>query len=133
MKTKDAVIIEIRGASLGIVLENSSAEERFQNHTLRPIVKFKNDLFLAVFRNYATKQKGVFFTLSPEKKIQYIENAIQRDIKFRNTLKGMVIGWFTQTEYEVYVQNSSNLNKRMMNLLIERMKSQLQLFEGINT
>lgn len=129
MKTKDEAILEIRGESIGTIFENSSTEERFQNQTLRPILKFKNDLFIEVFKNYANKQKGVFFTLSPEKKMNYIENAIQRDIKFRNSLKGIVIGFFTIAEYKEYIQNSSNINKRMMNLLVERLKSQVQLFE----
>ena len=83
--------------------------------------------YVEVFRNYAFKQKGVYFTLSPEKKENYIENAIQRDIKFRNSLKGIVFGMFTVSEYKEYIQNSSNLNKRMMNLLIERLKSQIQI------
>ncbi|NHN25855.1 glyoxalase [Flavobacterium jejuense] len=129
MKTKDEVILEIRGESIGMITATSSSEEKFQNQTLRPILKFQNDLFLEVFRNYAIKQKGVFFTLSPEKKMSYVENAIQRDIKFRNSLKGMVIGIFTISEYKEYILNSSNINKRMMNLLIERIKSQIQLFE----
>jgi hypothetical protein len=130
MKTKDESILEIRGESIGTITENSSSEEKFQNQTLRPILKFQNDLFIEVFRNYATKQKGVFFTLSPEKKMNYIENAIQRDIKFRNSLKGIVMGMFTITEYKEYILNSSNINKRMMNLLIERLKSQIILFES---
>lgn len=131
MKTKDEAILEIRGESIGDVFETSTLEEKFQNQTLRPILKFQNDLFIEVFKNYATKQKGVFFSLSPEKKMQYIENSIQRDIKFRNSLKGIVIGMFTISEYKEYILNSSNLNKRMMNLLIERLKSQIQLFEEI--
>ena len=129
MKTKDEALLEIRGDSIGQIFETSTLEERFQNQTIRPILKFQNDLFVEVFKNYATKQKSVFFTLSPEKKMNYIENAIQRDIKFRNSLKGIVIGMFTISEYKEYIQNSSNLNKRMMNLLIERLKSQVQLFE----
>lgn len=129
MKTKDEAILEIRGETIGTIFDSSSTEEKFQNQTLRPILKFQNDLFLEVFKNYATKQKGVFFTLSPEKKMNYIENVIQRDIKFRNSLKGIVIGMFTITEYKEYIQNSSNLNKRMMNLLIERLKSQVQILE----
>lgn len=129
MKTKDEAILEIRGESIGDVFETSTLEEKFQNQTLRPILKFQNDLFIEVFKNYATKQKGVFFSLSPEKKMQYIENSIQRDIKFRNSLKGIIIGMFTISEYKEYILNSSNLNKRMMNLLIERLKSQIQLFE----
>lgn len=60
MKTKEESILEIRGASIGVITENSSSEEKFQNQTLRPILKFQNDLFIEVFRNYATKQKGVF-------------------------------------------------------------------------
>ena len=123
------MLTEIRGESLGTVSENSSFEEKFQNKTLRPILKFQNELFLEVFKNYAIKQKGVFFTFSPEKKMDYIENAIQRDTKFRNALKGIIIGFFTITEYKEYIQNSSNINKRMMNLVIERLKSQVQIIE----
>ena len=61
--------------------------------------------------------------------IESIENAIQKDIKFRNALKGMIIGLFTTEEYVVYIKNSSSLNKRMMVMLIERLKSQSQLFD----
>ena len=84
---------------------------------------------MVVFINYAIHQKNVFFGLTPEKKITYIENAIQRDIKFRNSLKGMVIGFFTIEEYKDYVENSSNLNKRMMTMLAERLTSQILLLE----
>ena len=129
MKTRCEMLTAIRGESLGTVSENSSFEEKFQNKTLRPILKFQNELFLEVFKNYAIKQKGVFFTFSPEKKMEYIENAIQCYTKFRNALKGIIIGFFTIIEYKEYIQNSSNINKRMMNLVIERLKSQVQIIE----
>ena len=61
--------------------------------------------------------------------MNYIENAIQKNVKFRNSLKGMIIGQFTVEEYEIYIENSSALNKRMMNIVIERLKDQVQLFE----
>ena len=130
METRDSLLAAQKRTTIGLVTENSSPEEKFQNETLRPILKFQNDLFIEVFKNYAVKQKGVFFSLSPDKKMNYIENTIQRDIKFRNSLKGIIIGMFTVSEYKVYIQNSSNLNKRMMNLLIERLKNQIQLFEN---
>lgn len=104
-------------------------EERFQNETLRPILKFQNPLILEMFRNYIRKHKNTFLELSLEKKLAYIENAIQRDIKFRNSLKGMVIGQFTIDEYNSYIQNSSALNKRMMNMVVERLKDQVQLLD----
>jgi len=124
---KDELILSIRGGAIGSITPESSSEEIFQNQTLRPILKMQNDLFLVVFKNYITKQKVDFSSFSPEKKMQFIENAIQRDVKFRNSLKGMIIGFFTLLEYEEYILNSSNLNKRMMNLLIERLKSQIQI------
>ena len=129
MKTKDEVIVELRGTALGIVNENSSAEERFQNEILRPILKLQNELLLEVFINYAKVQKGVFFELSLSKKQLYIENALQNDVKFSNSLKGMIIGLFTIAEYKEYSQNTSNINKRITNLLMERFKSQMQIIE----
>ncbi len=129
METRDVTIIDLRGETIGSITPQSSGEEIFQNQTLRPILKLQNDLFIQVFINYAVKQKSAFFALTPEKKMSYIENVIQRDIKFRNSLKGMIIGLFTVDEYTEYIKNSSNLNKRMMNLLIERLKSQVQLIE----
>lgn len=129
MESRYRKIIALRGETLGTLTPQSSAEEIFQNQTLRPILKFQNDLFIQVFINYAVKQKNVFFDLSPEKKLVYIENVLQKDIKLRNLLKGMIIAFFTSEEYSVYIKNSSNLNKRMMNLLIERLRSQVQMLE----
>ena len=127
MEARDTHVLEIRGETFGTINNQSSSEEVFQNKTLRPILKMQNDLFIQVFINYAIKQKNVFFSLTPEKKLMYVENVIQRDIKFRNSLKGMIIALFTLDEYTEYIRISSNLNKRMMNMLIERLKSQMQL------
>lgn len=107
--------------------ETMSAEERFQNVTLRPILKLQNPLIIASFVNYAIKHKGVFFDIPTDKQLAYIENAIHKDQKFRNALKGLVIGQFTMKEYTSYTQNSSKLNKRMMSLVITRLQDQLQL------
>ncbi|HZW63632.1 MAG TPA: glyoxalase [Flavobacteriaceae bacterium] len=106
-----------------------STDERFQNTTLRPVIKLQNELFIEVFKNYAAKHKNVFYDLSLQKRIEYIENAIQKDMKFRNSLKGMVIGVFTVDEYSVYIQNSSALNKRMMHLVKEQLIDCVQLLE----
>lgn len=131
MKTKDEAILELRESAIGIISEDSSAEERFQNQTLRPILKVQNELLLEVFINYAKVQKGVFFELSLSKKQLYIENALQKDVKFSNSLKGMIIGLFTIAEYKEYSLNTSNINKRIGNLLMERFKSQMQLLEKL--
>jgi hypothetical protein len=127
MDNRDEGLLSLRPGILGEIHPQSSAEETFQNTTIRPVLKFQNDLFIEAFINYAIKQKKQFFTLTTEKKLSYIENAIHKDEKFRNALKGMIIAVFTVAEYKEYIKNSSNLNKRMMNLLIERLKDQVQL------
>ena len=129
MDQRDKLMKGIRGESLGNIRIQSSSDERFQNEVLRPILKLQNDLFIASFLNYISKYKRDFYTKTVENKLAIIENAIQKDIKFRNALKGMIIALFTTDEYALYIKNSSSLNKRMMNLLIERLKSQVQLFD----
>lgn len=106
-------------------------EEKFQNNTLRPILKLQNPLLIAVFHNYIVKHKGVFFDLSIEKRLAYIENALYKDQKFRNALKGMIIGHFTVDEYKDYTAYSSSLNKRMMNMAVERLKNQVEYFQPL--
>lgn len=109
--------------------DNMSSDERFQNLVLRPVIKFQSDLLIEVFRNYINKHKSVFYDLILEKRIAYLENAIQKDMKLRNSMKGMVIGQFTVEDYLIYIENSSALNKRMMNIVKERLLSNIQLFE----
>ena len=109
-----------------------SEDEKFQNFTIRPILKLQNDLFIEVFRNYIKKRKNVFYQFTLEKQVEYIKNAIQKDTKFRNSMKGMVIGQFTVEEYLIYIKNSSALNKRIMNMVSERLISQIQLFQNFN-
>ena len=129
MDSRNQFLKEFRGEAIGTINSQSSADEFFQNQTLRPILKLQNDLFLEVFSNYITKSKTDFHNFSVDKKLKFIEHSLQKDIKFRNSLKGIVIGLFTIEEYNRYTQNSSSLNKRMMSMLIERLKSQVQLFE----
>lgn len=132
MSKRDQFIQDFRGTALGSITPESTSEEVFQNQVLRPILKLQNDLFIASFENYITKNKPDFHNLSLERKLLLVDNSIQKDIKFRNALKGMVIALFTLEEYQLYIKNSSNLNKRMMNMLIERIKSQIQLFEKVH-
>lgn len=127
MTTRDTFIKDFRGEPFGKLTSETSDEEFFQNETLRPIMKLQNDLLIAVFQNYMATSKVDFRQISTEKRMIFIENAIKKDIKFQNSLKGIVIGLFTVEEYERYKNNSSALSKRITNLLLERIKSQVQL------
>lgn len=117
---------EISSAQL---FDNMSTEERFQNTTIRPVIKLQHDLLIEVFKNYVSKHKNVFYDLSLAKQVDYIENAVHKDMKFRNSVKGMIIGQFTVEEYATYIENSSALNKRIMSIVKERFISHIQVFE----
>lgn len=127
MNNRDEALLQLRGDAIGEIFPQSSKDEIFQNRTLRPILKLQNDLFIESFLNYVNKSKSDFYNMGTEKKMAFIDNAIHKDIKFRNALKGMVMAMFTVEEFREYILNSSDLNKRMMNMLIERLKDQVQL------
>ncbi|MDT0554946.1 glyoxalase [Patiriisocius hiemis] len=130
MEARDLTLLKLRpNIPSAKVNDGMSDEEMFQNATLRPIAKLQNNLLVEVFKNYIKKHKNVFYDLSIEKRLDYIDNAIHKDMKFRNGLKGIIIGQFTIDEYKVYTDNSSALNKRMMNIVKERLKSNVQLLE----
>jgi len=134
MKTRDFSLIELRPEIPSAkILPNMSADEYFQNKTLRPIIKLQNDLLIEVFKNYIKKNKNRFYEIGIEKRLLFIKNVIQKDIKFRNSLKGIILGQFTVDEYMDYITNSSALNKRMMKLVIQRIQDQVQLLEPNNT
>ncbi|WP_026813988.1 hypothetical protein [Arenibacter certesii] len=130
MNYRTDCLLEIRPViPNAVVTDNMSMGEKFQNKTLRPILKLQNALLVMVFKNYITKHKNGFYELSLEERLSFVENSIQKDIKFRNSLKGIIIGQYTEEEYQLYTQNSSALNKRMMQMVIGRLKDQILLFE----
>ena len=129
MATRTEELLAIRPViSSAKIYDNMSDGEAFQNNTLRPIIKMQHQLLLVVFKNYIAKRKNVFYELSLQKQLDYIENAIHKDMKFRNSVKGMIIGQFTIEEYSLYINNSSALNKRMMNIVKERLIDSIQVF-----
>ena len=129
MSDRNKFIKAFRGEALGAILSETSSEEYLQNQILRPILKLQNDLFIEIFKNYILKSKANFESFTLDKKMQFIENSIQNDMKFRSLLIGIVVGLFTIDDYILYSQNASALNKRIATMLIERLKSQIQLFD----
>ena len=131
MNLRDSLLNKMRSTveTKFLKVKSSSFEQSFENLILRPIIKVQTLFLVEAFKKYVDAHKGVFYQLRPEKKSIYIENSIKKDQKFRNFLKGIIIGMFTLEEYELYKKNSSSLNKRMMNLVYKRLSDNLQLFE----
>lgn len=107
--------------------ENSSETELFQNNVLRPVLKLQNDIFIQIFRDYAMRKMSDFTSLKNEQKINFTKQSLQKDIALKNTFIGMTIGMLTPEEITVYISDSKSFNKRIITMLSERIKSQIDV------
>ena len=128
MKSRDSYLKSLRPDILTKKINaDMSSEEYFQNTVLRPIIKFQNDLLISVFLQFCKKYKNIFFDLSTEKKILYIESVITKDSKLKASFRNLIIGLFSIDEYCEYLKNASALNKRMTGIIKERLISNVLL------
>jgi len=103
--------------------ENKSAEEDFQNTILRPIIKMQHELLIAVFNHYVQKRKVDFNSLNSLKKNELISNVFRTDTSFKTEVRGLIIGHFTVSEYALYESMASDMNKRILTMIKERLLS----------
>jgi hypothetical protein len=103
----------------------SSSAEQFQNEVLRPILKLQNGLLLAVFRQYLAARKQPLSRLPQPEQLAYVAHALRTDQKFKNRLVGLVVGQFTLEELAQFFADEAELTRRLTELLIQRIQSQL--------
>lgn len=99
----------------------AAPDEQFQNDTLRPVMKLQHDLLLAVFRMFLTKRKVKLEQLPAKERFAKIKELLTRDNRLRGLLFGIAIGQFTTAEMTYYLANDGNVNRRIINLIVERM------------
>ena len=104
---------------------NLSVFESFQNQTLRPILKFQNELLISIIRQQLHKRKDVFYSQSLSERPHYLETIIRQDLRFKSLLMGLIIGHFTNDELLIYATNESELSRRLTELLVQRVVSQV--------
>lgn len=107
------------------VNEQTSPDERFQNLTLRPILKLQHPLLIEIFKQYIERTKSKFSELSDHHRVSFIEHTFSKDTKFKNELKGVILGQMTVREYQIYAQNSNAFNKRITHMLAQRIKDSI--------
>jgi pyoverdine/dityrosine biosynthesis protein Dit1 len=103
----------------------SSEAERFQNVTIRPILKFQNSLILSLVNNHLFKHKIILSEMSQEKRFDTIKSILLNDRKFHELMTGIVVGLFTDQELTSYFSNEKELKKRITKMMIKRIQSQL--------
>jgi hypothetical protein len=108
-----------------LIKDNMSAIELFQNQTLRPIIKMQHDLLIASFKNYIVKRKIDFSTLTAQKQRSKTKAVFVKDINYKNLTIGFIVGAFTADEYAYYSLSSSELNKRIIQIVTQRVQDSL--------
>jgi hypothetical protein len=116
---------DLRPEIYTLVNEGTTEIEHFQNAVLRPVIKFQHDLIMLLVNNHRhfkelTTNKGAraVFHLNVQ---QFIGK--QTDIK--NQLIGCIIGQFTADEFISYKEHSNEFNKRIIQMVVQRITDTL--------
>lgn len=109
----------------GLIKPNITPIEEFQNSVIRPIIKMQHELIIAFFKQNLVKRKVDFSSIKVEKKKSTIKNALQKDISFKKLLLGSILGHFSMDEYTVYLGNSSEYNRRIINIITKRLQDSI--------
>ena len=99
---------------------NTKPIEKFQNETLRPILKLQHDLTQFILINHQNYES--IRNSNPEEKQfqEALKKFIQSNTEFKNQLIGAVIGQFMNSELEFYFVQRKEINKRIIQIQINR-------------
>jgi hypothetical protein len=101
----------------------NSKEEIFQNEILRPILKLQHDLVITLAQEFLKSRNITWEKVKEKDPFQWLNINIKRDIPFKNQLIGMVIGQFSKNELDEYLTFQKEMNKRIINMMTERIVS----------
>lgn len=108
-----------------LVNAGTSDVERFQNEVIRPIIKMQHNLLIAFFKSYVQQRKIDFISLTLEKKNKHIRSILTKDVNFKNILLGSIIGHFSMDDFSFYHQNTSEVNRRIVQITKQRLQDSI--------
>ncbi len=111
---------------LGDLINDGTSEmEKFQNEVIRPIIKMQHNLLISFFQNYLQKRKIDFSVFPEKKKRSKISSIFKTDNNYKNITLGVILGQFSIEEYKFYADNSSEINKRILQIITQRIKDSI--------
>ncbi len=119
MQRPDQTLIDIRPL-VPTETEKASEIEQFQNDVLRPILKFQHELFIAESRSNSILNR-CFQRETIEGKRADIKQVFSKNAPIKYLLIGMVTGLMTADEFLSYQKQKSEFDKRITQMLIERL------------
>ena len=112
---------KIRPVLKNLINSNTSNIERFQNEVIRPIIKMQNNFLVVFFEDYLKNRKIEFYIIKYEDQENKINTILTKDINFKNILLGSIVGHFDENEIKVYLKSTSDLNKRIIQIIKQRL------------
>ena len=101
--------------------------ERFQNNTLRPILKLQHPITLRMLTDDKNFSKQLFQFQTKEQLHQGINAFVNSNKPFRSQIIGCILGMMTEEEHQIYRMNYSEYNKRMVTMQIQRYVDTMKL------
>ena len=101
----------------------TSDNEAFQNHVLRPILKFQHTNIIQHFHQYCLTKKWNLESQSFHNNTQFVHHSIKTDASYKHFLIGLICGLFGKNEMEFYLNNKKEINKRILGMMAERVIS----------
>jgi len=96
-------------------------EELFQNMVLRPVIKMQHDILILRVKSYFTSKRVMFNVMDNNKRTLAIEKAFLSDNAFKKEIQGMIVGQLTQDEFKTYLNWERSMNKRIVQMVRNRM------------
>lgn len=110
---------------LEINTDDSKPIEKFLHETLRPICKNINPALLIIFETNVIEFESKYKIMETKLKLQKAENFISKNLNFKNLSLGMVLSQLITEEINFYILNKKELNKRIHELIKQRILSQI--------
>lgn len=97
--------------------------ETFQNEVLRPILKYQHDLLIKLTKQESLFQKQISNISTIQQKRESIKRFFLSQSNIKYFLIGQVCGLLTASEFEFYLKTKKELDKRISNMLTDRILS----------
>ncbi|RZK22412.1 MAG: hypothetical protein EOO56_08665 [Hymenobacter sp.] len=122
----DAALLALRPAIADQLPANApfATVADFQHQVLRPLLKLQHGVLLATVADFAHEYRlplhGSEAEIGPA-----LEELLARNTRLRATIMGLVVGLLTEAEMAFYRQHRPELNRRLLDLAQQRLRSSL--------
>ena len=128
MSARDAALVAMRPTvDLGPDAPDAATLDvpaRLLHATLRPVLKLQHDTLLALVARAVGARTAAFPGFAPPDRVRHLDALVRRDVKLQRLLIGVVLGHLTAGELADWLAYESEMRRRTVALLAERVTSQ---------